>query len=159
MLVRPLDGPPVPGPVPDRLGTVDAMRIAFGTDEVHPVTRHLRAELERLGHEVVDPIEGGPWPDVGQQVGRAVAEGRAERGVVCCWTGTGVSIAANKVPGVRAALCTDAATAAGARKWNDANVLAVGIRLTSPVVATELLEAFLDTDAEPDEAGNYRRLA
>ena len=53
------------------------------------------------------------------------------RGVVCCWTGTGVSIAANKVPGVRAALCTDAATASGARRWNDANVLALGLRLTS----------------------------
>jgi ribose 5-phosphate isomerase B len=134
------------------------MRIAFGTDEVHPVTRHLVEEVARLGHELVEDVEGGPWPDVAATVGRAVSEGRAERGVVCCWTGTGVSMAANKVPGVRAALCTDAATAAGARRWNDANVLAVGIRLTSPTVASEVLEAFLTTDADPDEAANYRRL-
>jgi ribose 5-phosphate isomerase B len=134
------------------------VRITFGTDEVHPVTRHVRAELERLGHEVVESVDGGPWPEVGRRVGESVANGRADRGVVCCWTGTGVSIAANKVPGVRAALCTDAPTAAGARRWNDANVLALGIRLTSPVVATEMLEAFLGTEADPDEAENYGRL-
>jgi ribose 5-phosphate isomerase B len=134
------------------------MRIAFGTDEVHPVTEHLRAELRRLGHEVVVEVNGGPWPDVARAVGEAVRGGDADRGVVCCWTGTGVSMAANKVPGVRAALCTDAATAEGARRWNDANVLAVGIRLTSPTVATEMLEAFLGTEAEESEAANYRRL-
>jgi ribose 5-phosphate isomerase B len=137
---------------------VGLVRIAFGTDEVHPVTQHVRAELERLGHEVVEAMDGGPWPEVGRRVGETVANGRADRGVVCCWTGTGVSIAANKVPGVRAALCTDAPTAAGARRWNDANVLALGIRLASPVVATEMLEAFLGTDADPDEAENYGRL-
>lgn len=134
------------------------MRIAFGTDEVHPVTQHLQAELQRLGHQVVLCHDGGPWPDVGRSVAEAVRSGTAERGVVCCWTGTGVSIAANKVPGVRAALCTDAATAAGARRWNDANVLALGIRLTSPTVATEVLEAFLATEADPEEAPNYERL-
>ena len=69
-------------------------------------------------------------------------------GVVCCWTGTGVSIAANKVDGVRAALCVDAETARGARRWNDANVLAVSLRLTTPAVAEELLEAFTTTDAD-----------
>jgi ribose 5-phosphate isomerase B len=135
------------------------VRIVFGTDEVHPVTEHLVDELARLGHEVVQVIDGGPWPDVGRAVGEAVGEGRADRGVVCCWTGTGVAMAANKVTGVRAALCTDAATAEGARRWNDANVLAVGIRLTSPTMATELLEAFLGTDPDADEAGNYGRLA
>jgi ribose 5-phosphate isomerase B len=134
------------------------MRIAFGTDEVHPVTEHLVSELGRLGHELVEDVEGGEWPDVATAVGRAVSEGRAERGVVCCWTGTGVSMAANKVPGVRAALCPDAATAAGARRWNDANVLAVSIRLTSPTVASEVLEAFLSTEADPSEASNYQRL-
>jgi ribose 5-phosphate isomerase B len=134
------------------------MRIAFGTDEVHPVTDHVRHELVRLGHVVVEAHDGGPWPDVARSVGEAVSQGRAERGVVCCWTGTGVSMAANKVPGVRAALCTDAATAAGARRWNDANVLALSIRLTSPTVATELLEAFLGTEADASEAPNYERL-
>lgn len=134
------------------------MRIAFGTDEAHPVTDHVRAELARRGHDVVVAVEGEAWPDVARSVGCAVADGRADRGVVCCWTGTGVSMAANKVPGVRAALCTDAATAEGARRWNDANVLALSIRLTSPAVASELLDAFLGTEADPDEAENYRRL-
>jgi ribose 5-phosphate isomerase B len=92
-------------------------------------------------------------------VGEAVAAGRADRGVVCCWTGTGVSMAANKVPGVRAALCTDPETASGARRWNDANVLALGLRLTSPALADEMLDAFLGTDAEADEATNVAKLA
>jgi ribose 5-phosphate isomerase B len=87
-----------------------------------------------------------------------VAAGDADRGVVCCWTGTGVSIAANKVSGVRAALCTDAETARGARRWNDANVLALGLRLTSPTVAEEMVDAFLSTDADPGEAGTITRV-
>ncbi len=114
-----------------------------------------RAVVERLaaaGDEVVLRLEDEPWPDVGRRVGEAVASGEADRGIVCCWTGTGVSIAANKVPGVRAALCTDAETARGARRWNDANVLAMGLRLTSPVVAKEMVEAFLTTETDPDEA-------
>lgn len=127
------------------------MRIAFGTDERTAVTDSVERWLTERGHDVVVVHErGGPWPDVGAAVGRAVAEGDAERGVVCCWTGTGVSIAANKVPGVRAALCTDRGTAEGARRWNDANVLAFGLRLTTDTVAAELLEAFLDTDPNPD---------
>jgi ribose 5-phosphate isomerase B len=134
------------------------MRIAFGTDEVTPVTDGVREHLRGLGHDVVVVGEGTPWPDVGRGVAAAVAAGTADRGVVCCWTGTGVSIAANKVPGVRAALCTDAATAEGARRWNDANVLAVGIRLNTPTVADELLDAFLATDPDPDEAPTISRL-
>jgi ribose 5-phosphate isomerase B len=78
---------------------------------------------------------------------------------VCCWTGTGVSIAANKVPGVRAALCTDAETARGARRWNDANVLAFGLRLTSGEVAREMIDAFLSTDVDPTEESNVRLLS
>lgn len=127
------------------------MRIAFGTDEVTAVTDHIKERLEGAGHELVVVGEGDAWPDVGRGVGEAVASGGAERGVVCCWTGTGVAMAATKVPGVRAALCTDAETARGARRWNDANVLAVGLRLTSPVVAEELLDAFLGTDPDPSE--------
>ena len=107
---------------------------------------------------VVPADRGGPWPDVGSAVGQAVAGGDADRGVVCCWTGTGVSIAANKVPGVRAALCTDRATAEGARRWNDANVLALGLRLTTEAVAAELLEAFLATDVDDDERAEIAKL-
>ena len=96
-------------------------------------------------------------------VGTAVAEGAAERGLVWCWTGTGVSMAANKVAGVRAALCTDAETAVGARRWNDANVLALGIRLTGqadsdPAEAIEIVDAFLATQSEESEAENISRL-
>jgi ribose 5-phosphate isomerase B len=134
------------------------MRIAFGTDERTGVTDHIKAALAERGHEVVVVGEGDPWPDVGRGVGEAVAAGGADRGVVCCWTGTGVSMAANKVPGVRAALCTDGETAAGARRWNDANVLALGLRLTSPAVADEMLDAFLATPSEADEAANIAKL-
>lgn len=107
--------------------------------------------LRVAGHSVTVVAADVAWPQVGRGVGEAVANGDADRGVVCCWTGTGVSIAANKVPGVRAALCTDAETARGARRWNDANVLAVSLRLTSPAVAEELLAAFLDTPVDDEE--------
>jgi len=88
-----------------------------------------------------------------------VASGKSQAGVVCCWTGTGVSIAANKVPGVRAALCVDSATAAGARRWNDANVLALSLRLTSAEVAREILDAFMQTSADPNEAETLSELS
>jgi ribose 5-phosphate isomerase B len=127
------------------------MRIAFGTDERTPLTDGIQAGLVEEGHEVVVVGDGEAWPDVGRKVGEEVMVGGADRGIVCCWTGTGVSIAANKVAGVRAALCTDAETARGARRWNDANVLAVGLRLTSPEVAREMVGAFLTTPADPDE--------
>ena len=134
------------------------MRVALGTDERTPLTDEVAAALVEAGHEVVLRLEDEPWPDVGRRVGEAVASGEADRGIVCCWTGTGVSIAANKVPGVRAALCTDAETAKGARRWNDANVLALGLRLTSETVAHEMLDAFLATDPDPEEADNIAKL-
>ena len=134
------------------------MRVAFGTDERTDVTEHLKATLAAAGHEVVVVGEDEPWPDVGRGVGEAVASGAADRGVVCCWTGTGVSIAANKVPGVRAALCTDRATAEGARKWNDANVLALGLRLTTTTVGDEIVDAFLVTEPDGSEDGNIARV-
>jgi ribose 5-phosphate isomerase B len=87
-----------------------------------------------------------------------VAAGEVERGVVCCWTGTGVSIAANKVAGARAALCTDAATARGARRWNDANVLALGLRLTTAATAAEMVDAFLDTPVDDGEGSTISAL-
>ena len=137
----------------------EAVRVAFGTDESTPLTTVITAELRRLGVEVIDVAVDEPWPDVGRRVGEAVGtRGVADRGVVCCWTGTGVSIAANKVVGVRAALCTDAETARGARRWNDANVLAIGLRLTSPEVAKEMLAAFLSTSADDDERENISRV-
>ena len=127
------------------------MRIAVAADEATPTVDAVRAWLASQGHEVLDVVpDGTDWRDVGRAVGEAVAVGDADAGVVCCWTGTGVSIAANKVDGVRAALCVDAETARGARRWNDANVLAVSLRLTTPAVAEELLGAF--TTTAPDES-------
>jgi ribose 5-phosphate isomerase B len=134
------------------------VRIAFGTDERTPLTDAVKAVLAERGAEVSVVGEGDPWPDVGRRVGEAVARGDVDRGVVCCWTGTGVSMAANKVDGVRAALCTDAETARGARRWNDANVLAFGLRLTSPEVATEMIDAFLSTEADPGEREQIDKL-
>jgi len=127
------------------------MRIAFGTDEVTSLTEMIEAGLVGDGHELVRTIDGAVWTDVGHGVGAAVAAGDAERGIVCCWTGTGVAMAANKVVGVRAALCTDAETARGARVWNDANVLALSLRLTSEEVAREIIDAFLTTEPDEDE--------
>jgi len=138
------------------------MRVAFGSDERNALTDAVAADLERRGHDVlaVGPPAGdeAEWAEVGHLVGALVAGGDAETGVLFCWTGTGASIAANKVRGVRAALCTDAATAAGARKWNDANVLVMGLRLTSSEVAKEMLDAWFSTDADPSETDNVARL-
>jgi len=131
------------------------MRCAIGADDVGPLTDALLAELEKRGIGVTtfgavhDPSEK-EWASIGRAVGGEVAAGRADVGIVCCWTGTGISIAANKVPGVRAALCGDAVTAEGARKWNDANVLALSLRATSPAVGIEILAAFLSTAASED---------
>ncbi len=139
------------------------MRIALGSDERTNLTDAVADELRKRGHELV--LVGPPggedlnWVDVGRRVGELVAGGETDTAVLCCWTGTGASIAANKVPGVRAALCTDAETARGARRWNDANVLALGLRLTSPTVAREMLGAFLSTDPEADEAHNIAKVS
>jgi ribose 5-phosphate isomerase B len=134
------------------------MKIAFATDERTPLTVAVVERLRAAGHQVAVLADGAAWPDAGRAVGEAVASGEADRGVVCCTSGTGVSIAANKVQGVRAALCTDAATAAGARRWNDANVLAFGLRLTTEAVAAEMLDAFLSTDADPAEESTIARV-
>jgi ribose 5-phosphate isomerase B len=131
---------------------VAIVRIALGTDERTPLIAALRSCLETRGHEVLVVADATPWPAAGAAVGHAVADGVAEVGVVCCTTGTGVSMAANKVSGVRAALCTDAETARGARRWNDANVLAFGLRLTTEAMAAEMVDAFLETAFDPAEA-------
>jgi ribose 5-phosphate isomerase B len=134
------------------------MRVAFGTDEQTPLCEAVAARLTESGHTVEVLADPASWPEVGRRVGEAVADGRADRGVVCCWTGTGVSIAANKVAGVRAALCVDAETARGARRWNDANVLALSLRLTSAQVAAEILDAFLNTAPDPAEGDTIARV-
>ena len=138
------------------------MRVILGSDEKTPLTDSVAAELEARGHEValIGPPAGEAigWAEVGKKVGRTVATGAADTGVLFCWTGTGASIAANKVPGVRAALCTDAATAEGARRWNDANVLVMSLRLTSPTVANEVLDAWFAAEPDPSESANISLL-
>jgi ribose 5-phosphate isomerase B len=138
------------------------MRVVLGSDEKTELTDTVAAALREQGHDLtlVGPAAGEvlEWADVGRRVGEAVAQRYADTGVLFCWTGTGASIAANKVRGVRAALCTDAATAAGARKWNDANVLVMSLRLTSPDVGREMLDAWFATAPDPDEAANIARL-
>jgi ribose 5-phosphate isomerase B len=123
------------------------MRIALGADDNTHLVAEIARELERLGHTTVKfgaaAEKAEPWAQTALAVAESVARGEHDAGVVCCWTGTGVSIAANKVPGVRAALCGDAETARGARRWNDANVLALSLRATAPEVAREILAAWL----------------
>ena len=134
------------------------MRIAIGSDEATELTTALVAELEKRGHQVIPfgpLVENDPdvdWPLVASHVAESVARGQADHGIVCCWTGTGAAIAANKVPGIRAALAHDAETARGARIWNHANVLALSLRATSIPVAFEILDAWFSTPTDTGEA-------
>ena len=132
------------------------MRIAVAADERTGVAEAVVDALRSRGHEVVAhgalaDGERDDWAWASEAAARDVAEGRADQGVVCCWTGTGASIAANKVHGVRAALCDDAETARGARKWNDANVLALSLRTTSEAVLAEILDAWFSAEPSPED--------
>jgi ribose 5-phosphate isomerase B len=132
------------------------MRIAVAADEDTGVAGAVVAQLRERGHEpllhgALAEGERADWAWASEAAARDVADGRADQAVVCCWTGTGASIAANKVPGIRAALCGDAETAAGARKWNDANVLALSLRATSEPVLGEILDAWFSAGPSPDE--------
>lgn len=130
------------------------MRIAVGADEQLDVAQYLLGYLRELGYDVdwFGPSvgESQPWPQVAEQVAGSVASGEAQMGIALCWTGTGVCIAANKVRGIRAALCVDAETARGARLWNDANVLCLSMRLTSRPVAKEIVDTWLVTGYLPN---------
>jgi ribose 5-phosphate isomerase B len=120
-------------------------RILIGTDESRPVVEHLAKHLREKGHEAT-VLPTATWAEMASTVAhRVVTNKEFDSGIVCCWTGTGASMAANKIKGARAALCVDAQTASGARKWNDANILALSLRLLSEPVATEILDAWLDT--------------
>jgi len=132
------------------------MRIAVAADELTGVAEAIPEQLKRRGHQLVlhgayAQDERPDWAWASEQAARDVAEGRAEQAVVACWTGTGASIAANKVAGIRAALCADAVTADGARRWNDANVLALSLRLTSLASLEEILDAWFAGHASTDE--------
>lgn len=142
------------------------MRISVSADEIAGVAGLVVGELERRGHETIAhgalaKDERRDWAWASEAAARDVAEGRAEQALVCCWTGTGASIAANKVPGVRAALCFDAPTAEGARRWNDANVLALSLRATSEAELSEILDAWFSArpSSEAGDRANVERLA
>jgi ribose 5-phosphate isomerase B len=141
------------------------LRIAVASDERTGVAQAVVDELRRRGHEPVPhgalaDGERDDWAWASEAAAREVADGRAEQAVVCCWTGTGASIAANKVDGVRAALCGDAETARGARRWNDANVLALSLRTTSEALLEEILDAWFEGAPSADDAdvANVRHL-
>jgi ribose 5-phosphate isomerase B len=142
------------------------MRIALAADELTGIAESIPDELRRRGHEPLlhgayRPDERPDWAWASAEAARDVAQGRADQAIVACWTGTGASIAANKVGGIRAALCVDAATAQGARRWNDANVLALSLRLTSRAALEEILDAWFATGSstEPDDRENVAHLA
>src|SRR6478735_3034811 len=131
------------------------MRVSVAADELVGAANLIVEELRKRGHEPIphgalNDSERDDWAWASEAAARDVAEGRAEQGIVCCWTGTGASIAANKVAGVRAALCADAATADGARRWNDANVLAISLRTMSAAVLGEVLDAWFAGAPSPD---------
>jgi ribose 5-phosphate isomerase B len=135
------------------------MRIIIGADDEGAAADAVVDELRKRGHEVTI-LEREQWPDVAARVARSVAAGDADQGVLFCWTGTGTSMAANKVPGVRAALAWEPWIAEGARKWNDANVLVMSLKRTEPDTARAIVDAWLSVDApDPDEAANIARLA
>jgi len=141
------------------------MRISVAADERTGVVDSVVAQLRRRGHEpllhgALTAEERDDWAWASEAAARDVAEGRATQGVVCCWTGTGASIAANKVPGVRAALCADAETARGARRFNDANVLALSLRTTSEALPTEILDGWFESEpsGEHDDLANIRHV-
>src|SRR3954451_131325 len=142
------------------------MRIAVAADERVGIAEAVVEELRRRGHEplphgALSDAERDDWAWASEAAARDVADGRAGQAIVCCWTGTGASIAANKVAGVRAALCGDAATASGARRWNDATVLALSLRATSRAELEEILDAWFDAapSRDPGDAANVAHLA
>jgi ribose 5-phosphate isomerase B len=135
------------------------VRIVVGADDEGEVAEAVVEELRRRGHEVTE-LGREQWPDVARRVGEAVASGEADQGVLFCWTGTGTSMAANKVPGVRAALAWDPWIAEGARRWNDANVLVMSLKRTDPETARAILDAWLAVEApDEDELDNIAQLA
>jgi ribose 5-phosphate isomerase B len=131
------------------------VKIAVAADERVGIAEAVIDELQKRGHEAVphgalSDEERDDWAWAAEAAARDVAEGRAEQAIVCCWTGTGASIAANKVAGIRAALCLDAQTADGARKWNDANALAISLRATSEAELGEILDAWFAAEPSAD---------
>lgn len=123
------------------------MKLAVVSDEIYPVHNDVLEWLNAQGHEPIlfGALKSGQeesWVKAAQEAAVAVQTGQCQEGIFFCWTGTGISMTANKIPGIRAALCTDAETARGARIWNHANVLCLSNRLLSQDVSKEILTAW-----------------
>ena len=140
------------------------MRYSIGSDESTPLTDAIIRELYARGaslklHGALTPSNDTNWPTVAKLVAYDVAKGQYDQGILLCWTGTGVTMVANKISGIRAALCADAITAGGARQWNDANVLCISLRSTSVQIALEILETWIsNTEVDKSELSNINRL-
>jgi ribose 5-phosphate isomerase B len=135
------------------------VRISLAADELTGIAVILPLELRERGHDLLvhgalADDEDCDWAEVSAAAAKDVVNGAADQAIVCCWTGTGAAIAANKLRGVRAALCCDAVTAAGARRWNDANVLALSLRSTADAELAEILDAWFGT--EPSDKAEDR---
>jgi ribose 5-phosphate isomerase B len=138
------------------------VKFCIGSDDLSPAADATVEALRERGHEVslCGPLAGrsAGWADVAHEVAGRVASGEVDQGVLFCWTGTGVSMTANKTPGIRAALCGDAETAKGARAWNDANVLCMSLRTTTPIIAREIIDAWLSAEVDPSEREQIARI-
>ena len=138
---------------------LSVMKVVVGADDEGRVADVVVDELRARGHDVT-VLDRDQWPDIARRVAETVAAGEADQGMLFCWTGTGTSMAANKVPGVRAALAWEPWIAEGARRWNDANVLVMSLKRTKPEMARQIVDAWLDVDEpDSDEAANIARLA
>jgi ribose 5-phosphate isomerase B len=139
-------------------------KVVVGADDLYQCAKALVEYLREKGYQVeaVGSLKTGepePWPTVAYEVAMSVARGEAQWGVVICYTGTGVSIVANKIYGIRAALCNDPQTARGARLWNDANVLAMSGRLVTDILAREIVDAWISVESpDPSELDNIEKL-
>lgn len=135
------------------------MRVAFAADDSNECVEAVRRRLKDRA-ELIETGASASWPEMSEAVARSVGDGDADYGVLMCWTGTGTAIAANKVPGIRAAQASEPWIAENARRWNDANVLTMSLKRTAPDVAVECVDAFLDVDApDDDELDNIAKIS
>jgi len=140
------------------------MKLAVASDEKTHLTNRVVAFLKKKKHklillgDLVDRKKRWKWVNIGVEAAKKIVKGKADYGIIFCWSGTGISMAANKVKGARAALCWDAETASLARKWDDANILCMSLRTTSETVAKEIIEAFLSTEFDEEDLNQAHKL-
>ena len=140
------------------------MKLVVASDEKTHLTNAIVSYLKRKGYklillgDLIDKNKRWKWVDIGVEAAKKAIKGKADYGIIFCWSGTGITMAANKVKGARAALCWDAETARLARKWDDANILCMSLRATSEIVAKEIIEAFLSTEFDEEDLNQAHKL-